>query len=192
MFLCDTHDIITRTMFPRGPRIENGRCQSCKRSTLLGKNFKTICRPTQWSRRRRCNATSAGWTILAAFTRVGSNLNHISSPPATNLLLPRIQASNCIDISSEETRIPFQARLGRQSQYLCDTLAKESCMSCFASMISKLLNGRKTVARVLFRKRELAEFCDKLAELCEKLGELALTHQYKTERKSLSFLPAAR
>ena len=32
---------------------------------------------------------------------------------------------------------------------------------------SVLLNGRNTVSRVLFRKRELTEFCGKLAELCE-------------------------
>ena len=38
-------------------------------------------------------------------------------------------------------------------------------------------NGRNTVSRVLFRKRELTEFYDKLGEFCEKLGEFAFTHK---------------
>ena len=36
---------------------------------------------------------------------------------------------------------------------------------------------RATVSRVLFRKRELTEFCVKLAEFCEKLGEFVLAHK---------------
>ena len=35
-------------------------------------------------------------------------------------------------------------------------------------------NGRNTVSRVLFRRRELTEFYGKLGEFCEKLGEFAL------------------
>ena len=38
-------------------------------------------------------------------------------------------------------------------------------------------NGRNTVSRVLFRKRELTEFCGKLSEFCEKLGEFLFTHK---------------
>ena len=38
-------------------------------------------------------------------------------------------------------------------------------------------NGRNTVSRVLFRKRELTEFCGKLGEFCEKLSEFAVTHK---------------
>ena len=38
-------------------------------------------------------------------------------------------------------------------------------------------NGRNTVLRVLFQKRELTEFCGKLGEFCEKLGEFALAHK---------------
>ena len=34
-------------------------------------------------------------------------------------------------------------------------------------------NGQNTVSRVLFRRRELTEFCGKLGEFCEKLGEFA-------------------
>ena len=37
-------------------------------------------------------------------------------------------------------------------------------------------NGWNTVSRVLFRKREVTEFCGKLGEFCEKLGEIALKH----------------
>ena len=37
-------------------------------------------------------------------------------------------------------------------------------------------NGRNTVSRVLFRKRELTEFCGKLGEFCQKLGEFAFAH----------------
>ena len=32
----------------------------------------------------------------------------------------------------------------------------------------KMGNGRNTVSRVLFQKRELTEFCGKLGEFCEK------------------------
>ena len=35
-------------------------------------------------------------------------------------------------------------------------------------------NGRHTVSRALFQRRELTEFCGKLCEFCEKLGELAV------------------
>ena len=38
-------------------------------------------------------------------------------------------------------------------------------------------NGRNTVSRVLFRRRELTEFYGKLGEFCEKLGEFALAHK---------------
>ena len=38
-------------------------------------------------------------------------------------------------------------------------------------------NGRNTVSRVLFRRRELTELCGKLGEFCEKLGEFALAHE---------------
>ena len=37
--------------------------------------------------------------------------------------------------------------------------------------------GRNTVSRVLFRRRELTEFCGKLGEFCQKLGELAFAHK---------------
>ena len=40
-------------------------------------------------------------------------------------------------------------------------------------------NGGITVSRVLFRKRELTEFCGKLGEFCQKVGEFALTHKIK-------------
>ena len=42
----------------------------------------------------------------------------------------------------------------------------------------QLGHGRNTVSRVLFRKRELTEFCGKLGEFCERLGELALAHTH--------------
>ena len=38
-------------------------------------------------------------------------------------------------------------------------------------------NGRNTVSRVLFQRRELTEFRGKLGEFCEKLGEFALAHK---------------
>ena len=41
----------------------------------------------------------------------------------------------------------------------------------------KIGNGRNTVSRVLFRKRELTEFCGKLGEFCEKLDEFALAQK---------------
>ena len=36
-------------------------------------------------------------------------------------------------------------------------------------------NGRSTVSRVLFQRRELTEFCGKLGEFCGKLGEFCKT-----------------
>ena len=42
---------------------------------------------------------------------------------------------------------------------------------------ARIGNGRNTVSRVLFRKRELTEFCGKLGEFCEKLGEFASAHK---------------
>ena len=41
----------------------------------------------------------------------------------------------------------------------------------------QIRNGRNTVSRVLFRKRELTEFCGKLGEFWEKLGEFALARE---------------
>ena len=38
-------------------------------------------------------------------------------------------------------------------------------------------NGRNTVSRVLFRRRELTEFFGKLGEFCPQLGEFALAHK---------------
>ena len=42
---------------------------------------------------------------------------------------------------------------------------------------STLGNGRNTVSRVLFWKRDLTEFLGKLGECCEKLGEFAFAHK---------------
>ena len=43
-------------------------------------------------------------------------------------------------------------------------------------------NGWNTVSRlesrVLFRNRELTEFCGKLGKFCEKLGEFTLAHTH--------------
>ena len=50
-------------------------------------------------------------------------------------------------------------------------------------------NGRTTVLRIVFRKRELTEFCAKFGEFCGKLGDFALAHKYKVEMNSLSSLP---
>ena len=36
---------------------------------------------------------------------------------------------------------------------------------------------RNAVSNVLFRERELTEFCGKLGEFCKKLGEFALAHK---------------
>ena len=47
----------------------------------------------------------------------------------------------------------------------------------FVLNIDDVGNGQYAVSRVLFRKRELTEFCAKLGEFCEKLGEFALAHK---------------
>ena len=44
--------------------------------------------------------------------------------------------------------------------------------------LDNLGNGQNALSRVLFRKRELAEFCGKLGEFCKKLDEFALAHKY--------------
>ena len=48
---------------------------------------------------------------------------------------------------------------------------------CWGSKRVFLGNGRNTVSRVLFRRRELTVFWGKLGEFCEKLGEFALAHK---------------
>ena len=53
-------------------------------------------------------------------------------------------------------------------------------------------NGRNTVSRVLFRKRELAEFGSKLDEFCEKLGEFALAHKYRLKGTHWVLCPELR
>ena len=50
-------------------------------------------------------------------------------------------------------------------------------MFCPQSWGRKLGNGRNTVSRVLFRRRELTEFYGKLGEFCEKVGEFTLAHK---------------
>ena len=54
------------------------------------------------------------------------------------------------------------------------TLAKDPDGFCEKRQIG---NGRNTVSRVLFQRRELTEFYGKLSEFCEKLGEFALAHK---------------
>ena len=45
-------------------------------------------------------------------------------------------------------------------------------------MILKIAHlERNAVFRVLFRKRELPDFCGKLGEFCERLGEFVLAHK---------------
>ena len=46
--------------------------------------------------------------------------------------------------------------------------AKASYLAGF--LRSNVGNGRNTVSRVLFRNRELTEFCGKLGEFCETLA----------------------
>ena len=50
------------------------------------------------------------------------------------------------------------------------------CIAVCLPFVSQYLatnigNGRNTVSKVLFQKRELTEFCGKLGEFCEKIGE---------------------
>ena len=47
----------------------------------------------------------------------------------------------------------------------------------YGTEIAVMGNGRNTVSGVLFRRRELTEFCGKLGEFCEKLGEFAFAHK---------------
>ena len=54
---------------------------------------------------------------------------------------------------------------------LCGKKGTTVCSKAF------LGNGRNTVSRALFRKRELTEFFAKLVEFYKKLGEFALAHK---------------
>ena len=56
----------------------------------------------------------------------------------------------------------------------------------FGFVSPSLGNGRNTVSRVLFQKRELTEFCGRFGEFCEKLDGFALVHKKQAERNSLS------
>ena len=61
------------------------------------------------------------------------------------------------------------------------TFLVKFCCSSFlrkqSSKVPSVGNGRNTVSRVLFWRRELTEFCGKLREFCEKLGEFAVTYK---------------
>ena len=48
---------------------------------------------------------------------------------------------------------------------------------CLGPLFPSIGIGRNTVSRVLFRRRELTEFCGKLGEFCQKLGEFAFAHK---------------
>ena len=61
--------------------------------------------------------------------------------------------------------------------------------ACLTKPLRRLGNGRNTVSRVLFRKRELTEFCGKLGEFWEKLGEFALATQIKGWKELTEFAP---
>ena len=50
-------------------------------------------------------------------------------------------------------------------------------------------NGRNTVSRVLFRRRELTEFYGKLGEFCAKLGEVAFYTQIIGSEELTEFAP---
>ena len=51
------------------------------------------------------------------------------------------------------------------------------CRFSEAPPFGELGNGRNTVSRVLFRRRELTEFYGKLGEFCDPHGEFALAHK---------------
>ena len=57
------------------------------------------------------------------------------------------------------------------------------------SVPEDLGNGRTTVSRVLFRKRDLTEFCSKLGEFCEKLSEFAFGTQIIGREELTEFSP---
>ena len=77
--------------------------------------------------------------------------------------------------------LPVQCRLGGfpmcgQVLVPVNGWGKGSVPKDFAK-VSFIGNGRNTVSRVLFRRRELTEFCGKLGDFCEKLGEFAISHK---------------
>ena len=79
----------------------------------------------------------------------------------------------------EETNEPAQDAPGESSAPASSSsLASTSSHPCLLQEKPMIGNGRNTVSRALFRKRELTEFCSKLGEFWEKkLDEFALAHK---------------
>ena len=66
------------------------------------------------------------------------------------------------------------------------------CLSCFATPTAEnhvIGNRRTTVSRVLFRKRELTEFCGKLSEFCDNLGEFGLVQNRQLHASTIYVSP---
>ena len=69
-------------------------------------------------------------------------------------------------------------RRGNTSTDLTPILSPEQIRKISCCSFGFLGNGRNTVSRVLFRKRELTvtEFRAKLGEFCKRLAEFVLAH----------------
>ena len=109
---------------------------------------------------------------------------HLSAQPYVDTALRAMKGSPFNSLEAHCKARPFR-----------DTASKTISLSALSSsdahsratplrelwLMAFLGNGRNTVSRVvLFRKRELTEFCGKLGEFCEKLGEFASAHQLQT------------
>ena len=75
----------------------------------------------------------------------------------------------------------FPANFSNRQSGKSTNVSAEKCHWLYFVVVAESLriigNGRNTVPRVLFQKRELTEFCSKISEFCEKLGEFALAGQ---------------
>ena len=91
-----------------------------------------------------------------------------SSPP----MLPRLSVPPIFDFGQPNSR---SAKVGKSAAFLDHAPVQLGLSGRNSRKV--LGNGRNTVSRVLFRRRELTEFYGKLGEFCEKLGEFALMHK---------------
>ena len=83
-----------------------------------------------------------------------------------------------IDTMPEKCRINVR-KMSKNCPKGLKTQFSDIFWTIFAHLVDTFVlgNGRNTVSRVLFRRRELTEFYSKLGEFCDKLGEFALAHK---------------
>ena len=159
-------------------RSQGTTAKKCSSGSLVsrGRCGREIARLRQLAGRGRCDFPA----ILRLTPKIASGQRFVCG---------RRQSDKPCDFCSEMVASPLAATVVT-AILRCDFCAAKSGRDNMPECWKRVGEiGRNTVSRVLFRKRELTEFCSKSGEFCEKLGELALAHNYQTQRNSLSSLP---